>query len=152
MKSRTSLYIRDYDKCVLCYKCVEACGDDAQHTFAIAVQGAASAPASPPSSMSRSRFGMRVLRQLHRRCAPPARSSSRLNSICGEAGEWRPEEQSVTTHGLLLLRRWLQPRTARQDNTIVKVHVAADHSVTNGHLCIKGRFGWTYVQPTIERR
>jgi predicted molibdopterin-dependent oxidoreductase YjgC len=31
------LYIRDYDKCVLCYKRVQACGDDAQHTYAIAV-------------------------------------------------------------------------------------------------------------------
>ena len=25
--------------CSLCYKCVEACGDDAQHTYAIAVSG-----------------------------------------------------------------------------------------------------------------
>jgi predicted molibdopterin-dependent oxidoreductase YjgC len=33
------LYVRDYSKCVLCYKCVEACGTDAQHTFAIAVAG-----------------------------------------------------------------------------------------------------------------
>src|SRR6266568_7366874 len=32
-------YIRDYSRCVLCYKCVEACGDDAQNTFAIAVAG-----------------------------------------------------------------------------------------------------------------
>jgi predicted molibdopterin-dependent oxidoreductase YjgC len=33
------LYIRDYAKCVLCYKCVEACGVDHQNTFAIAVAG-----------------------------------------------------------------------------------------------------------------
>src|SRR6266567_4285004 len=32
-------YIRDYSRCILCYKCVEACGDDAQNTFAIAVAG-----------------------------------------------------------------------------------------------------------------
>ncbi len=31
--------MRDYAKCILCYKCVEACGDDAQNTFAIAVAG-----------------------------------------------------------------------------------------------------------------
>src|SRR5262249_11949167 len=30
------LYIRDYAKCILCYKCVEACGPDHQNTFAIA--------------------------------------------------------------------------------------------------------------------
>jgi len=32
-----------------------------------------------------------------------------------------------------------------QDNEIVKVTSPADHEVTNGHLCIKGRFGWSYV-------
>jgi predicted molibdopterin-dependent oxidoreductase YjgC len=38
-KVDNDLYVRDYSKCVLCYKCVEACGTDAQHTFAIAVAG-----------------------------------------------------------------------------------------------------------------
>jgi molybdopterin-guanine dinucleotide biosynthesis protein A len=33
-----------------------------------------------------------------------------------------------------------------QDNEIVKVTSPADHSVTNGHLCVKGRFGFQYVQ------
>ena len=31
--------MRDYSKCILCYKCVEACGEEAQNTFAIAVGG-----------------------------------------------------------------------------------------------------------------
>jgi len=39
-----------------------------------------------------------------------------------------------------------------QDNTIVKVTSPHDHSVTNGNLCIKGRFGWQYVQPTITTK
>ncbi len=39
VKDDNDLYIRDYSKCVLCYKCVEACGTDAQYTFAIAVAG-----------------------------------------------------------------------------------------------------------------
>src|SRR5262249_7630428 len=39
VKIDNDLYVRDYEKCVLCYKCVEACGDDAQNTFAIAVAG-----------------------------------------------------------------------------------------------------------------
>ena len=38
-KIDNELYVRDYSKCVLCYKCVEACGKDAQNTFAIAVAG-----------------------------------------------------------------------------------------------------------------
>ncbi len=39
MKVDNDLYVRDYSKCILCYKCVEACGEDAQNTFAIAVAG-----------------------------------------------------------------------------------------------------------------
>ncbi|MGZ8567013.1 MAG: hypothetical protein ACXWXS_08185, partial [Actinomycetota bacterium] len=27
----------------------------------------------------------------------------------------------------------------------------ADHSVTNGHLCVKGRFGFQYVQRRKRR-
>src|SRR4029077_3122592 len=39
VKIDNELYVRDYSKCILCYKCVEACGVDAQNTFAIAVSG-----------------------------------------------------------------------------------------------------------------
>ena len=33
-----------------------------------------------------------------------------------------------------------------QDNEIVKVTSPADHDVTRGNLCIKGRFGFQHVQ------
>ena len=33
-----------------------------------------------------------------------------------------------------------------QDNAIVKVTSPADSSVTDGHLCVKGRFGYEFVQ------
>src|SRR5438105_1729897 len=33
-----------------------------------------------------------------------------------------------------------------QDNSIVKVTSPMDHSVTAGHLCVKGRFGFQFVQ------
>jgi len=33
-----------------------------------------------------------------------------------------------------------------QDNAIVKVTSPMDQDITNGHLCIKGRFGFQYVQ------
>ena len=39
VKVQDDLYVRDYERCILCYKCVEACGDDAQHTYAIATAG-----------------------------------------------------------------------------------------------------------------
>ena len=37
MKYDNDSYVRDYSRCILCYKCVEACGEDAQSTFAMAV-------------------------------------------------------------------------------------------------------------------
>jgi NADH dehydrogenase/NADH:ubiquinone oxidoreductase subunit G len=30
-----SIYIRDYAKCILCWRCVQVCADDAQYTYAI---------------------------------------------------------------------------------------------------------------------
>jgi predicted molibdopterin-dependent oxidoreductase YjgC len=39
VKVDNDLYVRDYARCILCYRCVEACGEDAQNTFAIAVAG-----------------------------------------------------------------------------------------------------------------
>jgi hypothetical protein len=33
-----------------------------------------------------------------------------------------------------------------QDNEIVRVTSPLDNDITNGNLCIKGRFGWKYVQ------
>ena len=37
-------------------------------------------------------------------------------------------------------------RDSVQDNTIVKVTSPDDHSITSGNLCVKGRFGYQYVQ------
>src|SRR5258706_12033461 len=37
VKIDNELYVRDYSRCILCYKCVEACGVDSQNTFAIGV-------------------------------------------------------------------------------------------------------------------
>jgi len=33
------MYIRDYSKCILCWRCVQVCADDAQFTFAINFEG-----------------------------------------------------------------------------------------------------------------
>jgi len=33
-----------------------------------------------------------------------------------------------------------------QDNEIVRVTSPLDHDITRGNLCIKGRFGWRFVQ------
>lgn len=33
------MYLRDYDKCILCWRCVQVCADDAQYTHAINFTG-----------------------------------------------------------------------------------------------------------------
>jgi NADH dehydrogenase/NADH:ubiquinone oxidoreductase subunit G len=33
------MYVRDYAKCVLCWRCVQVCADDAQYTYAINFTG-----------------------------------------------------------------------------------------------------------------
>jgi predicted molibdopterin-dependent oxidoreductase YjgC len=34
-----------------------------------------------------------------------------------------------------------------QDGAIVKATSPLDNEITRGNLCIKGRFGWQFVQP-----
>ena len=68
------------------------------------------------------------------------------------AAEWKPEEQTVTTTICSYCGVGCNLEMHVQDNTIVKVTSPNDHDVTNGNLCIKGRFGWQYVQPTIGRK
>jgi predicted molibdopterin-dependent oxidoreductase YjgC len=37
-----------------------------------------------------------------------------------------------------------------QDNQIVKATSPLDHDVGHGHLCVKGRFGWQFVQADLK--
>jgi NADP-reducing hydrogenase subunit HndD len=144
-KIQDDLYIRDYDKCVLCYKCVEACGDDAQHTYAIAVSGRG--------------FGARISTEFdvtlpESACVycgncigvcPTGAIQFKTEFDMRAAGDWRPEEQDVTTTVCSFCGVGCNLELHTQEDRIVKVTSPADHSVTNGHLCIKGRFGWEYV-------
>ena len=39
IKDDNPMYVRDYSKCLLCWRCVQVCADDAQYTFAINFDG-----------------------------------------------------------------------------------------------------------------
>lgn len=39
LKDDNPMYVRDYSKCLLCWRCVQVCADDAQYTFAINFTG-----------------------------------------------------------------------------------------------------------------
>lgn len=152
IKIQDNLYIRDYDKCVLCYKCVEACGDDAQHTFAIAVSGRG--------------FGARISTEFDvslpdsacvycGNCVavcPTNALQFKTEFDLRQADDWHEEDQTVTRTVCSYCGVGCNLELHVQDDRIVKVTSPNDHSVTSGHLCIKGRFGWQYVQPTIGRK
>ena len=145
VRDDNDLFVRDYAKCVLCYKCVEACGDDAQHTYAIAVAGRG--------------FDARISTEL----ATPLPDSACV--FCGNCVNACPTGALVFTREFELRRdgQWDEARqqetttvcpycgvgcaiTLRtQDNQVVRVTSPLDSSVTSGNLCVKGRFGWQYV-------
>jgi len=149
VKIQDDLYIRDYDKCVLCYKCVEACGDDAQHTFAISVSGRGFA------ARISTEFDVTLPDSACVYCGncvavcPTNALQFKTEWDLRQADKWKPEEQTVTTTICSYCGVGCNLEMHVQDNTIVKVTSPDDHDVTSGHLCIKGRFGWQYVQPTI---
>ena len=69
-----------------------------------------------------------------------------------EAGEWERGRADGDPDDLPLLRRRLQPRAARAGQRDRQGDLPADHDVTRGNLCIKGRFGYQYVQGPRRRR
>ena len=145
VRVQDDLYVRDYDRCVLCYKCVEACGDDAQHTYAIAMSGRG--------------FGARISTEFDVTLPESACVyCGNCVAVCPtnalqfttefdlrQAGDWRPQEQTVTRTVCSYCGVGCNLELHVQDETIVKVTSPDDHDVTSGHLCIKGRFGWGYV-------
>ncbi len=68
-----------------------------------------------------------------------------------EAGTWDELKQTVTETICSYCGVGCDLELHVQDNEIVKVTSPADSAVTGGHLCIKGRFGFQYVQNRKRR-
>jgi predicted molibdopterin-dependent oxidoreductase YjgC len=146
VKVDNDLYVRDYSKCILCYKCVEACGVDHQNTFAITAAGrgfeahiSTEFDVNLPESacvycgnciavcptgalMFKSEFDLRA------EGAWDESAQSQVDTVCPYCGVGC----NLTLHV--------------QDDAIVKVSSPDDHDVTRGNLCVKGRFGFQFVQ------
>jgi predicted molibdopterin-dependent oxidoreductase YjgC len=144
-KVDNDLYMRDYSKCVLCYKCVEACGTDAQHTFAIAVAGRGfgthiSTEFDVPLPQSACVYCGNCIQ-----VCPTGALMPRPEFDLREAGEWRPEAQTVTDTICPYCGVGCTLSVHVQDQQIVKVMSPLDNGVTRGNLCVKGRFGFEFV-------
>ncbi len=68
-----------------------------------------------------------------------------------KAGEWRPESQAVTDTICPYCGVGCTLTVHVQDQQIVKVTSPFDNDVTRGNLCVKGRFGFEYVNRTPDR-
>jgi predicted molibdopterin-dependent oxidoreductase YjgC len=146
VKVDNDLYVRDYGKCILCYKCVEACGTDAQNTFAIAVAGRGfDARISTEHAVPLPESACVYCGNCIGVCPTGALMFKSEHDMRG-AGTWDETRQSRTDTICPYCGVGCQLTLQVQDNRIVKVTSPLDHSVTSGHLCIKGRFGWEFVQ------
>ena len=145
-KIDNDLYVRDYSRCILCYKCVEACGVDAQNTFAIAVAGRGF------DAHISTEFDVPLTESACVYCGncigvcPPGALMFRSEHDMREHGTWDETQQTTVDTICPYCGVGCTLELHVQDNEIVNVTSPLDHSVTSGHLCIKGRFGWQFVQ------
>lgn len=145
VKRDNELFVRDYGKCVLCYKCVEACGADAQNTFAIAVAGRGfdahiATELDVPLPDSACVFCGNCIG-----VCPTGALMFETEHALRESGAWDESRQSRTDTVCPYCGVGCVVTLHAQDGRIVKATSPHDASVTDGHLCIKGRFGWGFV-------
>lgn len=147
VKRDNELFVRDLAKCVLCYRCVEACGEDHQNTFAIAVAGRGfAAHISTELSVPLPESACVYCGNCVAVC-PTGALMAVPEFDLRAADNWRPEDQRATDTICPYCGVGCTLRLHVQDNVIVKATSPFDNSITLGNLCIKGRFGWQHVQP-----
>jgi predicted molibdopterin-dependent oxidoreductase YjgC len=146
VKVDNDLYVRDYSRCILCYKCVEACGEDHQNTFAIAVAGRGfdahiSTELDVPLPDSACVYCGNCIA-----VCPTGALMFRSEHEMRQAGTWDEASQTETDTICPYCGVGCNLTLHVQENEIVKVTSPDDHDVTRGNLCIKGRFGFQFVQ------
>ncbi len=150
LKIDNELYVRDLDRCILCYRCVDACGEQVQNTFAISVAGRGAAARIDPG------FDLDLTESACVYCGncvavcPTDALIVKGEYEMKERGSWRPDEQQVTQSTCPYCGVGCQVEVHVQDNRIVKVTAPFDDPTTHGFLCVKGRFGWEYVHAGLE--
>src|SRR6267378_8670147 len=146
VKVDNDLYVRDYSRCILCYKCVEACGVDAQNTFAIGVAGRGF------SAHISTEFDIPLPESACVYCGncigvcPTGALMFKTEYDMRAAGAWNETQQTRTETICPYCGVGCELTVHAQAGQIVKVSSPLDHSVTQGNLCIKGRFGWQFTQ------
>ena len=144
-KVDNELYVRDYGKCILCYKCVEACGPDHQNTFAIAVAGRGfDARISTELAVPLPESACVYCGNCIAVCPTGALMPRREYDARG-AGEWKEDEQTTVDTICPYCGVGCTLTLHVQDQEIMKATSPLENPITLGNLCIKGRFGWRFV-------
>jgi predicted molibdopterin-dependent oxidoreductase YjgC len=150
VKADNRLYVRDYAKCILCYKCVEACGAEAQNTFAITAAGRGfDATISTEFDVALPDSACVYCGNCVGVCPTGALMFTSEYEMRRD-GTWKEDEQTQTDTICSYCGVGCTLTLHVQDNDIVKVTSPIENDVTCGHLCVKGRFGYTYVQNRPE--
>jgi predicted molibdopterin-dependent oxidoreductase YjgC len=146
VKVDNDLYVRDYSKCILCYRCVEACGVDHQNTFAIAVAGRGfDAHISTELDVTLPESACVYCGNCIAVCPTGALMSKREYDM-RQDGTWDESQQEVVTTVCAYCGVGCNLELHVQEGQIVNVTSPDDHDVTSGNLCIKGRFGYRFVE------
>ena len=146
VKVDNTLYVRDYSKCILCYQCVDACGEQWQNTFAITTAGRGfDARISTEFAVDLTDSACVYCGNCIQVCPTGALMFTSEYDM-RQDGTWNEPEQTQTDTICPYCGVGCALTLHVQDNTIVKVTSPSDHSVTHGNLCIKGRFGFQHVQ------
>jgi predicted molibdopterin-dependent oxidoreductase YjgC len=151
VKIDNDLYVRDYSKCILCYKCVSACGTDHQNTFAIAVAGRGfDAHISTELDVTLPDSACVYCGNCIAVC-PTGALMSKSEYDRRQAGTWDEENEEVVTTVCSYCGVGCNVELHVQDGDVVNVTSPHDHDVTSGNLCVKGRFGFQFVQSRKPR-
>jgi predicted molibdopterin-dependent oxidoreductase YjgC len=144
-KVEDDLYVRDYARCILCYRCVDACGVEHQNTFAIAVAGRGfDARISTEFDVALPGSACVYCGNCIAVC-PTGALVGKIEFDMREAGTWDQSRQEVTMTVCSYCGVGCNLELHTQDGRIVNVTSPHDHDITMGNLCVKGRFGWQFV-------